>query len=66
MLSRDLPTAAIRAASHIASCSSLGLVLGINGNDEIIFVRALPNSPASQLPADELLKNDILVAVDHL
>jgi len=47
--------------------SSLGLVLGINRDKEVVFVRALPNSPADALlDTDEtkLQEKDVLFAVD--
>ena len=47
--------------------SSLGLVLSINSDNEVVFVRALPNSPADALldtDATKMQENDVLFAVD--
>jgi hypothetical protein len=47
--------------------SSLGLVLSANKDTEVVFVRALPNSPADALleaDAKKMLEGDVLFAVD--
>jgi hypothetical protein len=47
--------------------SSLGLVLSANKDSEVVFVRALPNSPADALleaDAKKMLEGDVLLAVD--
>jgi hypothetical protein len=61
-LARDLRTRPCSGPRHVASC--LGLVLGLNDNDEVVFLRCLPNSPAARLPGDQLVKNDILIGID--
>lgn len=63
-LARDLRTRPSSGPEHVASCSSLGLVLGINDNDEVVFLRSLPNSPAARLSDDQLVKNDVLIGID--
>ena len=47
--------------------SSLGLVLSINSDNEVVFVRALANSPADVLldtDPTKMQENDVLFAVD--
>jgi hypothetical protein len=65
-LARDLKPGVAHGTTlqHIASCSALGLVLSTNAEQEVVFVRALPNSPAARLPQGRVAKHDVLVAID--
>jgi hypothetical protein len=67
MLSAVVPDILQPFTSEQGIVSSLGLVLSTNKDKEVVFLRALPNSPADALlEADEgkILEGDVLFAVD--